>query len=184
MKRWKSCLWGLATVLVLTGCSSPYRADYEPDHDFSGYRSYAWFEPNQPVLDALAGNPLLKKRFVAAVNRVLQEQGYALSEALEADFVVNVHGTVQERMRVNDSVSVGYGYYGRYGGMSMQHVDVSYYDEGTLIIDIIDRPLNELVWRGWVTEAVRDYKDPRQAEAAVDKAVRGILANFPPTPVK
>jgi hypothetical protein len=166
------------------GCSSPYKADYEPDHDFTSYRTYRWLEPNEPVMDALASNPLLKKRFMNAVDRVLQEQGYVPADSNEPDFYVHVQGTVQQRMRVDDGVSVSYGYYGRYGGMGVRHMDVSYYDEGTLILDIIDRPMNELVWRGWVTQVIRDYQDPRQAEAAVEKAVRGILANFPPAPVQ
>ncbi len=179
MRGWT--FYFLWVVCVLGGgCSSPYKADYEPDHDFSPYRSYRWLEPNEPPRDALAGNPLLKRRFVKAVDHVLQTMGYTPTDGNEPDFEVYVHGTVQERMRVNDGVSVSYGYYGRYGGMGMRHVDVSYYDEGTLILDIIDTPNSELVWRGWVTQVIRDYQDPRQAEAAVDKAVHGILANFPP----
>jgi len=179
LRRLLLCLF---VSMAGVGCSSPYKADYEPDHDFSSYQSYRWLEPNEPVMDALAGNPLLKKRFIDAVSRELQAQGYVPVDSIEPDFYVHVHGTVQERMRVNDGVSVSYGYYGRYGGMGMRHVDVSYYDEGTLILDVIDSPKNELVWRGWVTQVIRDYKDPRQAEAAVDKAVHGILANFPPDP--
>lgn len=170
----------LLLALLMTGCSSPYKADYEPDFDFSGYRSYGWLEPNEPLADSLAGNPLLRKRFTRAVSRVLQEKGFTLVDSNEPDFLVSVHGTVQQRMRVNDSISVGYGYYSHHGALAVRHMDVSYYDEGTLIIDIVDSLRQELVWRGWVTQVVRDYKDPRQAEVAVEKAVRGILGNFPP----
>lgn len=178
----KGWVLGLVALMFLlgAGCGSPYKSDYEPDHDFSSYRSYRWLEPNEPPLDALAGNPLLKRRFVKAVDQVLQAMGYVPADSNEPDFQVYVHGTVQQRMHVHEGVTVGYGYYGRYGGMDIRHMDVSYYDEGTLILDIIDSPKSELVWRGWVTQVIHDYRDPRQAEAAADKAVRGILANFPP----
>ena len=65
MRGWMlSVLWCVAFMAV--GCGSPYKADYEPDHDFSSYHSYRWLEPNEPQLDALAGNPLLKRRFIKA----------------------------------------------------------------------------------------------------------------------
>ena len=54
------------------------------------------------------------------------------------------------------------------------------YDEGTLIIDMID-PLNhELIWRGISTQQVSKHTTPEESAAVVDETVEKILAQFPP----
>lgn len=179
----KHLLGMLMVGCLAAGCASPYKADYDPEHDFSSYRSYAWLEPNETPM-SVAGNPLLKRRLVSAVDRVFQERGYGIVDSNDADFHVHTHGTVEERMRVHEGLYSGYGYYGRYSPMAVRHMDVRYYDEGTLFIDVIDRVKGELVWRGWVTQPVHNYRDPRQAERAVERSVRGMLANFPPSPIR
>jgi hypothetical protein len=57
---------------------------------------------------------------------------------------------------------------------------VSYYTEGTLVIDMVAWETKELAWRGMGTKTVRDYKDTEKQQAAIDKSVAKILADFPP----
>lgn len=48
--------------------------------------------------------------------------------------------------------------------------------EGTLIIDVIDRKKNELIWRGWSTEAL---SDPNNFKQSIPKEVQEIFRKFP-----
>jgi len=168
------------TLLSVAGCGSPVRVDFDTDADFSSFQTYRWFESEIHHLDALASNPLAKKRVVKAVDAVLQEKGFVVTEGSDCDFTVFVHGTVQQRVQMHETGGL-YGHYGRYG-MGVSHIDLSTYDEGVLFVDVIDGPTQALVWRGSLSREVKYYKDPSKAEAAMAKNVRKILADFPPLP--
>jgi hypothetical protein len=84
-------------------------------------------------------------------------------------------------MRVTDwggSRPYPYGY--RYGWDRPGRVDVHYYTEGTLVIDIIDRVRNEMIWQGLGTGILRKHTDEAKKQEAVQEYVRQILDQFPP----
>ncbi|NQV34721.1 MAG: DUF4136 domain-containing protein [Phycisphaeraceae bacterium] len=166
------------TLLSVAGCGSPVRVDFDTDTDFSSFRTYRWFDGEIHHLDALASNPLAKKRVVRAVDIVLQEKGFVVKEGSACDFTVFVHGTVQQRVQIHDTGGM-YGHYGRFG-MGVSHIDLSTYDEGVLLVDVIDGSTQALVWRGSLSRKVTYHKDPNKAEAAIEKTVRKILEEFPP----
>ena len=59
------------------------------------------------------------------------------------DFRVALHTGQQSKVRVTD---YGYGYgVGRWGGGGL---DVYQYQEGTLILDVVDAKTKKLMWRG------------------------------------
>jgi hypothetical protein len=167
-------------VLCLAGCASPVRVDFDMGADFSSYRTYRWHDGDVHVLDALAANPLAKKRVVRAVDTVLQEKGFFAKEGSACDFTVFVHGTVQQRVELHDTGGM-YGHYGGFG-MGVSSIDVSTYDEGVLFIDVLDGSTRELVWRGSLSRVVKYHKDPNKAQVAIEKTVRQILEKFPPAP--
>jgi hypothetical protein len=166
--------------LALQGCSSvSVKHDYDREVDFQTYKNYAWSEAEMPD-DELAKNPLVKKRVQIAVDKVLGSKGYSLAETERADFVVVVHAGIKERMRIQDYGRYGWydPWWGPYGG----RVDVSYFEEGTLVIDIVDAKKKELVWRGMATGIVRKYAKPEKMQEDINEDVRKILAGFPPGP--
>ena len=171
----------ILTALVFLGCSSlTVTTDYDPSQDFSGYKTYRWattqeVNPN----DVLTKNPIVLNRVVKGINEALQEKGYVLAKEGEApDFVVMTHAGLKTRMNVTHT---RYGWYdpwwGPYGGSTQ----VSYYEEGSLVIDIIDWNEKELSWRGigkGVVTQVSSNKEERQLE--INKIVAKILEDFPP----
>jgi hypothetical protein len=66
----------------------------------------------------------------------------------------------------------------------MGGVDVSQYDEGTLVIDFVDMAKQELVWRGIGTGAVSESPSVEERTANINNAVMQILEQFPPTQEK
>jgi len=168
-------------VLLLSGCSTiDVHSDFDPEADFTSIHTFAIKKIEAPD-DALAANPLLYKRIAAAVTSYLQERGYKKTDPGQADILVVLRGGVKEKMRVTDwGASRPYPYGYRYGWDRPGRVDVHYYTEGTLIIDIIDRVRNELIWQGLGTGILRRYADEEKRQKAVQQYVRQILDQFPP----
>ncbi len=174
-------LISVLALLALAGCGSSVRVDFDTTADFSSFRTYRWYDGEIHILDTLATNALAKKRVVKSVDVVLQEKGFVATEGPACDFIVFVHGTVQQRVQMHDTGGL-HGHYGGFG-MGVSNIDVSTYDEGILLIDVLDSAIQELVWRGSLSREVKHYKDPNKAQAAIERTVRQILDEFPPSPL-
>ena len=150
-------------------------------------------EEMKPFFCNLYGNPSsmhgfgreAKKRVEDAVNQVMQDKGYKLVEGEDFDFVIMTHAGSKERMQVhNTGVSAAYGGYGGwydpwwgpYGGTT----HVSYYEESTLVLDIVHWEKKELAWRGLATGTVREDNKGGKQQAEINNIVAKMLANFPP----
>lgn len=166
-------------IFLIASCSSVSTTyDYDPAEDFSKLKTYSWFEGQIPG-DALAENPLIQKRVKEAIDKELAAKGYELKEGVDVDFIVVTHAGTKERMQVTDWGSYGWyhPWWGPYGGRT----DVSYYKEGSLVIDIVNAKEKELSWRGIGTKTIEPAPtDPQKAQAKIDQIVMKILANFPP----
>lgn len=176
-------LAGLAVVL-LSACASRPPHEFDRQADFSQLRSFQWLEPeyekdsvsiSHPVLDS----PLLGRRVKNAVTGNLEARGYREVEA-DPDFFVTYHTTQsqQERRRTGSYLQLGYGQFRpRFGTSVVVDMWPRTFNEGTLIIDIVDADSGDLVWRGWRdTELTRRNFD----DARVNEAVGYVLSAFPP----
>ena len=176
----------LVTLPGLSGCATRVRSDFDREAVFAYYNSFDWIAP--PVRASEEGmqsdpegpfarNSLLDKRIRAAVNGNLEARGFRYLESGEPDFRLNYHVTFKDNLVGSGS---DFGYFGRYrrGGFSSGfNWSVRQYQEGTIIIDIVDRAKDQLVWRGWMTSRNRDGN---YDEAEINRAVSQILVHFPP----
>lgn len=177
-----------AGLLILTGCSSlDVSTDFDPDNDFNSYRYYAWYDGEMPEDDALSQNPLIQKRIANSVDKDLGSKGFRLASNGAPDFVVIIHAGTKERMQVNNYNYGGYGY-GRYrygygwGGAAHTDTQVTYYDEATLIVDIIDYQKKELVWRGTGTGTLsKKERTQEESQEVADEVIMKIMKDFPPS---
>ena len=160
---------------ILVACSSmTVQHDFDRQADFSSYRTYAFLpEPSRAPSDPLVAGPLIRKRVHAAFDRHAPVRGLTPAEFGAQDLNVAIYVDVKERV---DVTSYGYDYRWERGGMGS--VDVYRYQEGTLILDLVDARSGELVWRGWAVAEVS--RDPQGSEQRIDEAVGKILANWPP----
>lgn len=177
--RFFSTLIGVTFGLSVAGCSSiSVTADFDPAVDFSTFRSYQWLTSKGE--DILTKNSMLGKRVSGAVDEVLASKGYGIAAAGAPDFYVTAHAGVKDKMNVSDYGYAYGGWWGPYGPYG-RNVDVQYYQEATLFVDIIQRHGEdlELVWRGAATDVVKD-RDPEEAQRYIHTAVEKILSQFPP----
>ena len=176
----------LGFIVLLAGCASVrVNHDYDPQHDFNEYKTFKWGQADIEN-DALKQNPMLAKRINETVQNVLQEKGFVLleDENADPDFVVVTHAGLKDRVQVQTTSYAGYGRYyrgwydpwwGPYGGQT----HVSHYEEGTLVIDIVDMKNKELAWRGLGTKTIGNRTGDKQLQV-IDNVVRRIMSSFPP----
>ena len=155
---------------LMSGCSTlTVNKDYDTAYDFSKLKTYSLLplskDSNIDMINAGRVNDAIKTN--------LNAKGYDLAE--QSDFGVTMHFGKQTITTV-DSYGYGYGY----GYWGARTIDVNQYDEGTLIIDIIDIAKNQLVWRGYAKGAMKDSPTIQERTENINYVVSEILAQFPP----
>ncbi|MDX1728419.1 MAG: DUF4136 domain-containing protein [Pseudoalteromonas tetraodonis] len=173
----------VAALALLTACTQTPDWDYDKSANFSNYKTFAWVENASLTKDTnnyqISG--LMEKRVRNAVNNQLSQQlGMQLVDVAQADVLINYHASVDKELEV-DTFNVGYGARWGYWGTGFNHdVSAREYEVGTLVIDIIDRESNQLIWRGAKDGRLKKKQTPSQREAAIKETVANILSNFPP----
>ena len=167
------------SFIIITGCSSiSVTSDYDIYADFTSYKTFYIY--NGVIKDSrLETVPLVKKRVIEAIENEMLKKGFVKEDSSNAGITVYTQATTAEKMNVN-SYGYGYGYgwgpypYGR-------NIDVSYYTQGSLIIDFVDNKKDELIWRGIGTAVLQDRGTPDEREQFINEAVAKILDQYPPT---
>lgn len=175
---------GVLGLFLLTACTTlTVQTDYDTRYDFSSLKTYAWLEGKAPSDDIRVNNSLIINRVVNAVNHALQSRGYKQVDRDKADFFVNWFGYIENKIQ-QETIDT---YYRRpgYGSGSWVHGGFSRtysyeYQEGTLIIDIVDSSSKQLIWRGTGRDYIGEKETPEQITARINQTVAGILKNFPP----
>jgi hypothetical protein len=163
-----------ALAALLTGCSTiTVNQDYNSEYDFSKLKSFGFL----PVTENSGIDQINANRIKDAILTNLSARGFTPSE--QADFGIALYFSTKTKTSVQD---YGYGY--GYGHWGMRDVEVSQYDEGTLVIDFIDIAGKELVWRGSGTGVVSGSASAEERTQKINNAVTQILEQFPPTKEK
>jgi hypothetical protein len=186
----KSALRSMRVFLALSALTlacSGIRVDhdYDPSADFASLQTWAWLPHAGRSGDPRLDNALLDSRIRAAVESELAAKGYTRASSGEPDFRVTYHLSVEGKLQV-DTVYRDYprGRYGRVGYRrgSWGHTEtrVREYDEGTLLIDVLQAESGALLWRGSGVATVRQESTPEKRTKRINTAVEKILERFPP----
>lgn len=169
----------LVTLLFLSGCSSvSVTNDYDPAIDFSNYKTFALFNG---IIDGseLESAPLVKKRVLEAITNELNKKGLTVADTENADLIIYTQAGTAEKMNVTD---YGYSYGSWWGSYPYgRNIDVSYYTQASLVIDLVDNAKDELAWRGIGTAVVQQSGTPEERQERIDNAVAKILEQYPPS---
>ena len=188
----KICL--LATTLLgVAGCATyTVNSDYDADFDFSALKTFNWTSDSQPETgEPRIDNPLLNSKVRSAVNQTLASKGYEKVTSDAADFLVQYHIAIEEKsdiMTVDTAYPAagptampgGFNAIGYSAGYRRAESYVVNYEEGTLLIDIVDPKSEQLIWRGSVQKVVEPSTSPEKKNANINKAVQKALKAFPP----
>ena len=167
------------SVATLAGCASTpalrVSAERSTAADFSAYRTYRWATAPADTLDERprTGMDLLDWRIRTAIEKQLTARGYDEVASGRADFVVAYH--VDFREAHTESVGDFIRYRESGGQEGPQEAYVFGYQEGTIIIEVLDEATQRLVWRSTATPLI----NPENEQEKVSEAVQTMMARFP-----
>jgi hypothetical protein len=178
-------LGAAALTLGLGACSGlQVNTDYNPEVDFTQYQTFGWAEGAGSGDDARVDNDLVDQRFRRAVELELGSRGMELATSGQPDVFIGYQIILDDRVNyqtVNTYYSSGWGYRGVYGGVGTSQTTARPYTVGTLIIDVYDAGMRELVWRGSGERNVSQSqaRSPQEAQERANDVVARILEEFP-----
>ncbi|WP_162846173.1 DUF4136 domain-containing protein [Seongchinamella sediminis] len=179
-------------VLAVAACSNQpsYDVDHSDSYDFSGLHSYRWYDDVHPSKEAeYRQYNSSDKRVRTYVDRELQAKGFGDGGAGQADFWVNYHISKQDQMRIDSIGSYPQGVHGGVGvgtygsGVSIGYSSgpsVRHYQEGTVVLDVIDAGSQKIVWRGIAEGRLKDDLSLQDKNRIAAEVSRELLADFPP----
>ncbi len=184
MKNIKNILAVTVAAFVLSSCATvQVTSDYDHTKNFSTMKTFAL---HQNTVESATISSLNKERIVNAVRSQLVAKGYTESTS-NPDFYVNINGVVKDQASVSANTDF-YGYGGMYrpygywgGGPGMvsanTQFNVDHYQNGSLIIDMVDAKTQKLFWEGTGNKDIdSQVSNPDQA---IGDAVAKIMASFP-----
>lgn len=183
-------IFTLIVTSLLSACSSlSVNYDYNLQADFTKFKTYDWLPfPKDMKIDELN-----RVRFITAVENNLSSKGF-IQNSSKPDFIIATHFGKKTKVDITNwgysyapnSYYTGYGY--RYPGrhsysgsyVSTGGVSTYEYEQGTLILDFIDRKTKSLIWRATARAIISPASTPEKQAKKINNAVEEILKSFPP----
>ncbi len=164
----------------IVGCATPLVVDYDYDttYDFTRLKTYDWL----PSPTGSQMEELTEKRLQHAVETQLGAKGYSRS-AESPDFLIALQGI--KKTETSGSTAVGASIGVPVGGRGSMSVGVGkskprIKQEGTLILDFLDRKDNTKIWQGTAKAAIQPKGSPEEQQQRINSVVAELLKNFPP----
>ena len=165
---------GAAVVAAVTAACAPVTVTSfsERGAQVSRYRTYDWGAvdtavPGDPRLD---NNSVFHDYLHGAIDRHLRERGYEQT-ALTPDLRVHYHASATQRIYISGSEPAR---------ARCSDCAVQVYDEGTVLIDLVDARTGALVWRGHAqTDIAGVVADQTRLERTIERVVTRILNTLP-----
>jgi hypothetical protein len=160
-----------ALAAVLTGCASTEVRSYlARGADLHSYRTYNW----QPIAPTATGDPRLdnnrffEQRVQAAIDEQLAGRGF--EKTTSPHFLVHYHASVAQEIQISSSEH----------DVTCEECRPEVYEQGTLLIDLVDARTGLLAWRGWAKGSIDGVVDNQEwMERRIDEAVARIMREFP-----
>ncbi len=184
-----SSVWLLVSFLFLVGCNNkPYvETDHQADFNFATLKTFSVAETRQDTKENILISPFTLSHIHSALATELGKRYQAPAAGGTPDFIVSYHVVVEEKIdpRSYDDL-YGYAFYGRgyhrYGSPFFYgpNAGVRVYNQGSLIIDIVDGKTNKPIWRGVSEKRLSRSMAPQQQREVLSKAVTEVITQFPP----
>jgi hypothetical protein len=182
-----ACFFLLLFLLAAIGCGTvKVKTASAPDVDLQRYHTFN-FQPSATGVNRAPLSPLNQQRVQGGIRQELEDRGLALSD--QPDLLVRFYLKtkpktldVKEAARQDGSIAeVMASYYGFYyrSGEDLSEQGQIRYREGTLVVSLIDRKRNQLVWRGLAKGALYRNESDEQVRARIHESVHSMFEQFP-----
>jgi len=172
-------------LLVLSACSQArIRYDYDARANYASFKTFDWMAASKRAKEKAGNveNPIMDRRVKGAIERELTAKGFKLEGSADPDFLVTYYPIFKERAyRTTTHMGMGWGYRPWWGvrtGTSVSQVHT--YQEGTIVVEIVDFKSSQLIWHGAAVGALTGLETPQDAEEVVTREVHRLLEAFPP----
>jgi hypothetical protein len=168
-------------VIFGTSCTQRLRIEREPNVPIEQYNTYSWNTLNATnAVHPFYKSYELNLAIIKEIDRQFAQIGL-VRNAVNPDFLVDYHIYVEEQKYQNEVCPTGFYRGGRYlpeitNNINCENPQIVSYDDGTLIIDIVDAHTNQLVWRASLSDLI---DKPINANSVFRKEVKRILRKFP-----
>ncbi|RZA05962.1 MAG: DUF4136 domain-containing protein [Moraxellaceae bacterium] len=180
----------LLAIVCLSGCATkPYVAtDYEATYNFAALKSFSVKSAKQDTKENILISPFTLSHIHTLVNSELSRRYQAVSETASPDFYVTYHVVMEEKLEPSAYDQMyGFGFWGRgYRYPSSMFYrpaldgGVRVYNQGSLIIDMVDAKTQQPIWRGVSEKRLNKGLSPQKQREILTGAVLEVLAQFPP----
>jgi uncharacterized protein DUF4136 len=164
MKISKFLVWFLLSILPNFAISQTVDVEYDPRIHFPYLKTFSW------KLQTTTARPEVNKMIIAEIEKQLIAKGFKKDDK-KPDFFVTYYGSTETQMKTDEG---GYSV-GKWGNEKKRHEPVKV---GTLVVDLIGRVKNGLIWRGTAQDTVSN--DLAKVQETVTRAIDKLFADFPP----
>jgi len=171
----------LGCWIVLTGCVSPTRVDYDRTvvEKLATYECFT-IDSREARIDYqdVVLSPIVDRRIERNLAATLKAKGFT-QDCETPDFRITFNTITKTKTEIND-LGIGatpFRRYPYYGYARYSNIDINEYEQGTFIVDVIDGESKELVWRGTYVKRL-GWSAPDEAE--IKEIIVEILEDFPP----
>jgi len=178
----KQYIFFFFTVWFFSACSSiKVDVDYDTDFSFNHTKTFAVIHKAKAEENALVSD-----RIIAAIHSEMTSKHYEKTSAQTADLYIVFHTDVMNKSRiVQDYQYIGispyryrYGYSYR-GMMAVPTTHTYHYDEGKLIVDILDAKQKKIVWRGVATDSLKQHDTPEERTVYINEVMHSLFKTLP-----
>jgi hypothetical protein len=170
--------WVPLLAALLAGCATMNAGSrIERGAEFTSYHTWEWAAAEErPTGDPrLDNNPMFEVHLRSAIERQLAGKGYVRTPlAGPPDLRARYHANFSRTVDVSGGTTGA-------GSCSRDCEPEAYaYEQGTLVVDLVDARTNKVVWSGWSRdnmEGVVDNQDRLDQE--IDRAVAAMFERVP-----
>lgn len=178
----------LLGAVFFAGCNSKPHVDtdHQAGFDFATLKTFSVTETKQETKEDILISPFTLSHIHSAIEAELSKRYQSAAVGTKPDFIVSYHVVVEEKIDARSYNDMyGFGYY----GVGYRHprpyflgtnTGINVYNQGSLIVDIVDGKTDKPVWRGVSEKRLSRGLAAKQQREILSKAVTEVLATFPP----
>jgi hypothetical protein len=149
------------------------RTNSMPGTDFSKFKTYRWVA----VEGARYPNQILDAQIKQAIDTQMAAKGFTKTDSENADLDLTYQASVSQQTQWS-AYGTGGMRWGWGGGMAV--ATPTKINTGTLILDMYNPALKQLVWQGTATKTVNPGNSQEKIQKNLDNAMKKLLKDFPP----
>jgi len=195
MNKLKLFITTILAAAFMMSCGSGSNISKDASKKLKNYNTYSYLPNKDTINDKAYNNDRIHEVIISTINNNMSAEGYAIENSTP-DVLVFVHAMFDEKIaEVNtDPVYTNFSYYrpGLYVGpyyedytyenyFTVQRITADDavkqlpYKEKSIVIDLIDRRTNKILWRGTADEEIGSKRLERDLRNYVDE----IFKEFP-----